>query len=40
VILNALKENNWNRTVTAQQLGISRRTLYDKIKQHRLDGQD
>jgi len=40
VILSALKENNWNRTVTAQQLGISRRTLYDKIKQHRLDGRE
>jgi len=33
IIITALQENNWNRTITAQQLGISRRSLYDKIKQ-------
>lgn len=33
IILKALEENNWNRTITANQLDISRRTLYEKIKQ-------
>ncbi|MCL5935588.1 MAG: sigma-54 dependent transcriptional regulator, partial [Firmicutes bacterium] len=37
VILNALRENNWNRTATAHRLGISRRSLYDKIKQLHLE---
>ncbi len=37
IILRALRENNWNRTLTASQLNISRRTLYDKIKQFGLE---
>jgi DNA-binding NtrC family response regulator len=33
-ILAALRENNGNRTATAQQLGISRRTLYYKLEEY------
>ena len=31
-----LKKNNGNRTITAEQLGISRRTIQRKIKEHEL----
>lgn len=37
VILRALKKHNFNRTKTAQELGINRRTLYEKIKEHGLE---
>jgi DNA-binding NtrC family response regulator len=33
-ILAALERNNGNRTATAQQLGISRRTLYYKLEEY------
>jgi DNA-binding NtrC family response regulator len=33
IILRALKANQWNRQLTAQQLNINRTTLYKKIKQ-------
>ncbi len=36
-ILLGLKRTNWNITTTAQQLGISRMTLYRKIEQHGID---
>jgi two-component system response regulator AtoC len=36
IILQSLKEHNYNRTKTALALGISRRTLYGKIKEHGL----
>jgi DNA-binding NtrC family response regulator len=36
VILQALNQENWNRTRTAQTLGISRRQLFDKIQQYSL----
>lgn len=32
IILQSLRENNWNRNVTADQLGINRTTLYKKMK--------
>ena len=32
IILQCLRENNWNRNVTADQLGINRTTLYKKMK--------
>jgi DNA-binding NtrC family response regulator len=32
IILQTLRENNWNRNVTADQLGINRTTLYKKMK--------
>jgi len=35
-IILGLKITNWNMTLTAQQLGISRMTLYRKIDQHGL----
>ena len=35
-IRTGLKITNWNMTLTAQQLGISRMTLYRKIEQHGL----
>lgn len=31
-LLNVLKQNNWNRPKTAQQLGMHKSTLYRKIK--------
>lgn len=37
VILRALREHDYNRTKTAQSLGINRRTLYAKLKQYGLD---
>jgi DNA-binding NtrC family response regulator len=33
----ALKANNWNRQLTAQQLGVNRTTLYKKMKRYGLD---
>jgi transcriptional regulator with PAS, ATPase and Fis domain len=40
IILNVLESNNWNRNLTADQLGINRTTLYKKMKRLGLeDGQ-
>jgi len=36
IICNSLVLNNWNRQITAQILGISRTTLFNKIKQYQL----
>ena len=36
VILQALNQENWSRTRTAEVLGISRRQLFDKIQQYGL----
>ncbi|MBI4717509.1 MAG: sigma-54-dependent Fis family transcriptional regulator [Planctomycetes bacterium] len=33
----ALRANNWNRQLTAEQLGINRTTLYKKMKRYGLD---
>ena len=37
-ILETLNRNNGNRTATAQELGISRRTLYYKLAEYQKDG--
>ncbi len=37
IILEALKKHNYNRTLTAEALNISRKTLFNKIKRYRLD---
>lgn len=37
-ILLALRRNNGNRTATAQELGISRRTLYYKLEEYQRQG--
>ena len=37
IILQVLRENNWNRNVTADQLGINRTTLYKKMKRLGLE---
>lgn len=37
-ILVALRRNNGNRTATAQELGISRRTLYYKLEEYQKQG--
>ncbi|MFQ5499213.1 MAG: sigma-54-dependent transcriptional regulator [Candidatus Zixiibacteriota bacterium] len=39
VIQNALQENNWNFTQTAQNLGIGRTTLWRKVKKYKLRRQ-
>ncbi len=39
IIYQVLKENNWNRNATADQLGINRTTLYKKMKRLRLETQ-
>jgi DNA-binding NtrC family response regulator len=36
VIAQALESAHWNRTQAARQLGISRRQLFDKIRQYNL----
>lgn len=36
VLEQKLRDNNGNRTVTAEQLGLSRRTILRKIKEHNL----
>jgi len=36
ILEERLKKNNGNRTITAEQLGISRRTIQRKIKEHQL----
>jgi len=36
ILEERLKKNNGNRTITAEQLGISRRTIQRKIKEHEL----
>ncbi len=37
IILRALEANGWNRTVTAEQLGINRTTLYKKMRALGID---
>jgi two-component system, NtrC family, response regulator AtoC len=39
IILNALRQTNWNRTKTAQMLQIDRRQLFSKIKEYNLEKQ-
>ena len=39
-IIAGLTRTNWNMTATAQQLGISRMTLYRKLDQHGLRKKD
>ncbi|HMO14265.1 MAG TPA: sigma-54 dependent transcriptional regulator [Pirellulaceae bacterium] len=39
IIMRVLKENSWNRNLTAEQLGINRTTLYKKMKRLGLDDQ-
>ncbi len=33
-LLNALEQARWHMTQTAQQLGVSRNTLYRKLRKH------
>lgn len=40
IILSALIANNWNRTTTAEILGINRTTLYKKMKALNIDPED
>ncbi len=37
IILDTLEETNWNRNETAEKLGITTRTLYNKIKEYELE---
>jgi len=38
-IEEALRKNNWNRQLTAEQLEINRTTLYKKIKRYNLESE-
>lgn len=40
IILKALAANDWNRTATADQLGINRTTLYKKMRSLGIDPDD
>ncbi len=40
IILSALIANDWNRTTTAETLGINRTTLYKKMKSLNIDPSD
>jgi len=33
-LLNALEQTRWHMTHTAEQLGVSRNTLYRKLRKH------
>jgi len=37
ILFRCLKQNNWNRQTTAQMLGISRTTLFNKMRQHQIE---
>jgi DNA-binding NtrC family response regulator len=37
ILFNSLKQHNWNRQITAQILGISRTTLFNKMRQYQID---
>ena len=37
IILEVLEKYNWNRTKASKSLGISRRTLYNKIKEFKIE---
>ena len=37
IILQCLRENNWNRNATAEQLAVNRTTLYKKMKKLGLE---
>jgi len=39
IILETLRELNWNRSAAAAKLGINRTTLYKKMKRLGLDQQ-
>ncbi|MDC4227263.1 MAG: hypothetical protein MPW15_24210 [Candidatus Manganitrophus sp.] len=36
-IIHALKKNNGNKSLSARSLGISRASLYNKLKQYRIE---
>ena len=36
MIINTLKENNWNQTKTAKELGLSRQGLIKKMQRYQL----
>jgi DNA-binding NtrC family response regulator len=33
-IISTLKKNDYNQKITAEQLGITRQTLYNKLKKY------
>ena len=40
ILLRALEANDWNRSVTAEQLDINRTTLYKKMKALGISGDE
>ena len=39
-IKSSVERNKWNMTTTAEELGISRMTLYRKLEQYGLRGKE
>jgi len=39
-IKSSIERNKWNMTTTAEELGISRMTLYRKLERYGLRGKD
>lgn len=39
-VIGTLRELNWNRTAAAKELGISIRSLRDKLNQYRKEGYE
>ncbi|MBW1916604.1 MAG: sigma-54-dependent Fis family transcriptional regulator [Deltaproteobacteria bacterium] len=37
ILFESLRQNNWNRQVTAQMLNISRTTLFNKMRRYEID---